>query len=213
MTEEDENGKVKYKNNRPMLMISSTSWTPDEDFNMLLESFIKIEKNLKIDNLRKVLFIITGRGPQKESFMKKVQDAQLKLFDVKSIWLESDDYPKLLGSGDLGVCLHYSSSGYDLPMKVVDMFSSGLPVCAVFYPTINELVKVDQNGFLFKDVNQLEFLLKKLITEFSESGYCRDIEKMRENLKAFNQKDWISQWNNTAKDAIIKAANLKTKEY
>jgi beta-1,4-mannosyltransferase len=219
-------------------MISSTSWTPDEDFNMLFNSMIKIEEHLSIlekekkkelnenkndnknkeFNIRKILFIITGRGPQKEYYMNKINKTEFKYFIVKSIWLESDDYPKILGSVDLGVCLHYSSSGFDLPMKVVDMFASQLPVCAIYYDTIRELVKENFNGFLFKDENELQNLLLNIIKEFSfplslnslnkdESFIHKEhktLNKFSRNLKEFGEYDWITQWNENVKDNIIR---------
>jgi len=52
----------------------------------------------------------------------------------------------MVGSVDLGLCLHMSSSNLDLPMKVVDMFSSKVPCFAYDYPTIGELVKAEKNG-------------------------------------------------------------------
>lgn len=79
--------------------------------------------------------IITGKGPEKERFLRIIDEkkSDWKHITIETKWLEANDYPKLLAAADLGICLHYSSSGVDLPMKVVDMFGAVLPVAAIHY--------------------------------------------------------------------------------
>ena len=192
-------------------MISSTSWTPDEDFNILLNSFIKTEEMIKSDNkisinkIKKILFLITGRGPLKDSFMEKVEKSNLEFFIVKSIWLDSDDYIKLLNLCDLGISLHYSSSGIDLPMKVVDMFSACLPAAAIYYDTIKELVLEDENGFLFKNENELCKILKNVIFEISNKGFSEKLGKFKQFLeKQLLNENWVGQWIQRVKPALEK---------
>ena len=60
-----------------------------------------------------------GKGPEKEMYEEKIKRLNLKHVAFRTMWLAAEDYPLLLGSADLGVCLHTSSSGLDLPMKVI----------------------------------------------------------------------------------------------
>merc|ERR1719387_3377014 len=90
-------------------------------------------------------------------YEERIRQLQLSAAGIYifTMWLESADYPLLLGSADLGVCLHTSSSGLDLPMKVVDMFGCGLPVCAVDFKCLSELVVDGKNGRVFHDAEEL----------------------------------------------------------
>ena len=53
------NGKVEYKQDRPLLLITSTSYTPDEDIGLLIESLKLYDK----ENLTPIYLVVTGAGP------------------------------------------------------------------------------------------------------------------------------------------------------
>ncbi|KAF8973841.1 beta-1,4-mannosyltransferase [Flammula alnicola] len=173
---------------RPAVLVSSTSWTPDEDFSILLEA-LRVYNGRAEDlagkapsssstidgRLPKLLVVVTGKGPLRDKYMKEVGKLQESWKWVRciSLWLEAEDYPILLGSADLGVCLHSSSSALDLPMKVVDMFGCGLPVCALSFACLSELVKNGKNGLIFETASQLALQLEDLFLSFPNAEYLR----------------------------------------
>jgi len=128
-------GQVRARPDAPALLVSSTSWSADEDFGVLLDALLLLDASLSSAPPAcggpRVLVAITGKGPLKQHYERRVAGLALRRIGIATLWLEPADYPVLLGCADLGVCLHGSTSGLDLPMKVLDMLGCGLPVCAV----------------------------------------------------------------------------------
>ncbi|XP_040430229.1 chitobiosyldiphosphodolichol beta-mannosyltransferase [Cygnus olor] len=196
-TEMDKrNGHVVKTRGRPALLISSTSWTEDEDFSVLLRALEDYEQYINEGiKLPALVCVITGKGPLKEYYNGLIKKLHFKHIQICTPWLEAEDYPLLLGSADLGVCLHKSSSGLDLPMKVVDMFGCCLPVCAIYFECLHELVKHDENGLIFRDSNELAEQLKMLFLEFPTLE--GKLQNFRKNLCASKQLRWDESWDQT----------------
>ena len=166
---------------RSALLVSSTSWTEDEDFSILLEALKAYEEASVVDpgRLPNLVCVITGKGPLKDYYCRLIGDQGWTRVSVVTPWLEPDDYPRLLASADLGVCLHTSSSGVDLPMKVVDMFGCGLPVAALQFSAIGELVKDGVNGTTFRTSEQLAGVLTRWFDGFGDQMYASKASKFR----------------------------------
>jgi glycosyltransferase involved in cell wall biosynthesis len=200
--------ELRDRPDRPAILISSTSWTEDEDFGILLDALVEMDKVISSTKEKKkypdFLVLVTGKGPQKEFYLKKIAALSMKRVTIRTLWLTPTDYPLLLGSADLGVCLHTSTSGLDLPMKVVDMFGSGLPVCAVDFACLSELVKHDVNGLVFRNSEQLKDQLLALFEGFPSKNPSKQVlERLAKGVRQFQSERWQDNWDKRAKPLFV----------
>jgi beta-1,4-mannosyltransferase len=182
------------------LLVTSTSWSADEDFDLLFDAL----KTLDAQSARhaspphsRVVVLITGRGPGREAFEQRIVNTEFHRVGVYTAWLESDEYPRVLAAADLGISLHRSASGLDLPMKVLDMFGAGLPVCALNYgPCLSELVTDGVNGVLFQTSAELAEHLRVLLDGLPAQS--PSLERLRRGALRERDTTWEDGWTSEA---------------
>ncbi|KAF8320593.1 uncharacterized protein EI90DRAFT_3147152 [Cantharellus anzutake] len=245
------------REDRPALVVTSTSWTADEDFDLLIEALrsyegVAREVNAGTDRreeepeedreeangeeglgkekergekrsgkLPKLLMLVTGKGENRDKYMEKIIRLEIEekweWVRCRSVWLSSGAYPILLGSADLGISLHSSSSGLDLPMKVVDMFGCGLPVCALHFECLDELVRDGVNGVVFRTASELAGHLQRLLLSFPNG---KELENLRTSLResitrftrypsahhpdpSFSWGTWTENWDRIVRPLVV----------
>ena len=180
------------------ILVSATSWTPDEDFSLLLEAlegYCHSAKHSVDGGMPNLLVIITGKGPQKAAFEASIAaskaSGKLSHASIHTTYFNDiQDYATLLGAADLGISLHTSSSGVDLPMKVVDMFGAGLPVVGWGgFESWAELVHEDRNGLGFTSSKRLEDILKTL---FSKDDMT--LKRLKKGAVEEGKRRWDDEW-------------------
>ncbi|KAJ2492972.1 Tuberous sclerosis 2-like protein [Coemansia sp. RSA 2050] len=196
LTSQQKDGTVAMRKDRPMLVVSSTSWTADEDFSILLEALALYDKAAIVqkaqgERLPGLVVLITGKGPLRGFYESEIARLQLSTVRIVTAWLSAEDYPLLLGSADLGVSLHTSSSGLDLPMKVVDMLGCGAPVCAYGFSCIHELVTGD-NGLVFGSAPELALQIQDLAAELSVPN--GRYNRLLQGAAQFRKIDWDTHY-------------------
>ena len=176
-----------------LVAVTATSFTKDEKLDMLLDAVQLLDERARSDSaFPRAAFVVTGKGDGRAAFEERASRLQLFKCSVTVTYFDKfSDYAVMLGSADLGLSFHASSSGFDLPMKIVDMFGCGLCVCSIDYACIEELVQDRVNGRIFQSAEMLAGQLYELF------GRNRsELERMRNGVKIIS---WDASWNETCR--------------
>jgi beta-1,4-mannosyltransferase len=196
--------ELRLSHTRTPLVVCPTSWAPDEDFDLLLEALERAERTLLSDGSQEPVLtvLLTGRGPLRKTFEARAARRNFTKIALRTVWLEAGDYPTLIGMADLGLCLHQSSSGLDLPMKLADLRGAGVPVATYDYaPVLAEVMTPGHEGITFRDPGELAQLLVAVGTR--SVGHDSPLASSRAWLAQSPPERWDAQWEMSARKVLV----------
>ena len=190
-------------------IVCPTSWTEDEDFDVVIDAVLRLEERIRgweasgsTRRFPDLAILVTGDGRRRTEFERRFAGLPARRVHMRARWLEPEDYPRVVGSADLGLCLHRSSSGLDIPMKVADLFGAGVPVCALDYgATLAERVRHGSNGLLFSTAEQLANILFELFETFPADD--QTFERLRTGARNSARMSWEEGWAREARPVLL----------
>ena len=191
------------------LVVCPTSWTEDEDFDVIVDAVPRLEERIRgwesaVPGRRftDIVILVTGDGARRTRFERLFAGLPARRVQLRTRWLEPEEYPRVVGSADLGLCLHRSSSGLDIPMKVADLFGAGVGVCALDYGAcLAERVRHGDNGLLFSTGRQLADVLFELFETFP--GDQSTLERLRTGARRSARPTWDEGWVRDARPVLL----------
>ena len=202
-------GRLGIVGNAAGFIICPSSWTEDEDFDVVVDAVTHLEDRIRgweagasHRRFPHLIILVTGDGARRVEFERRFAGLPARRIQLRTRWLDPEEYPRVVGSADLGLCLHRSSSGLDIPMKVADLFGAGVPVCALDYGAcLAERVRHGENGLLFSTARQLSDLLFDLFETFPSDTSLLD--RLRTGARRAARPTWEEGWARVAKNVLI----------
>jgi beta-1,4-mannosyltransferase len=190
-------------------IVCPTSWTEDEDFDVVIDAVTQLEERIRgwqagssSRRFPELVILVTGDGARRAEFERRFAGLPARRIQLRTRFLEPEDYPRVVGSADLGLCLHRSSSGLDIPMKIADLFGAGVPVCALDYGAcLAERVRHGDNGLLFSTGRQLADVLFDLFETFPSDQ--KMLERLRAGARKSARPTWEEGWEREAKPVLL----------
>lgn len=187
---------------RSALLVSSSSWTADDDPGLILQACRLFEQHAASQGSNtNLVVLLTGQGPGRAAFERELEPVRFQRVQILTAWLHPCDYQLLLASADLGISLHRSSSGVDLPIKVIDMLGAGLPVATYeYHACVHEQIKAGYNALTFTNGAELGAILWRLFSEPAERWH--ELNKFKTGAMQ-GMELWDSVWTRHAAPLLL----------
>jgi len=190
-------------------VVCPSSWTEDEDFDVVIDAVLRLEDRIRGweavapgRRFPQLIILVTGDGQRRAEFERRFAGLPARRVHLRTRWLEPDEYPLVVGSADAGLCLHRSTSGLDIPMKIADLFGAGVPVCTLDYGAcLAERVRHGDNGLLFSTSRQLADLLFELFETYP-SDQSR-LDRLRQGARRSARPTWEVGWAKEARGLLL----------
>lgn len=186
------------------LVVAPTGWTTDEDLGLLLDAAVAYDAALARDGDAHpdLILVLTGDGPLRSQVRQEIDRLSLRRVHVRALWLEPDDYPDFLAAADLGVSVHRSTSGCDMPMKIADLHGAGVPVCALDYgPCLAEMLLQDEESLRFTTAGELSGVLLRVLAGFPDAA--QEIDAARAGVVSAPRLSWRDGWQATVAPILL----------
>lgn len=173
----------------PVVAVTATSWSQDEDMGMLLDAISMFAE-------APLVLIATGLGPGRAAFEARARGLERSDLRIVTGWLAEDLYRDLLRAAHLGISMHRSASGLDLPMKIVDMIAAGLPILAYAYgPCLEELLPREHAAGIFTTSAELAEQLDGLLKDYPRLSRLAPLRAATAGLAS---PGWSEEWRRVA---------------
>lgn len=152
-------GVMEYGANDPPLFVVPSSFSIDDDFDLLFEALRECDERMT-EGARSTI-VLTGYGERRTAVMQSIARLRLTKLSVTSEWLSEADFIALLQSADAGISLHRSASGFDLPIKIAEFLACGTTVLAL--DDGGAMDEIDAPILRFRSAGELASLMLRVI--------------------------------------------------
>ncbi len=193
---------------RPAIVVAPSGWSDDDDFDLLLDALrewdARLSRRPAPGAAPHARFVLTGEGERRREIEAELRACSWRRIEVVTAWFPPEEYPAALAGADLGLSLHASASGLDVPIKLSEMLGCGVPVlCLDYGPGARERIRDGVNGRLFASAPELAALLDELLGGFPVAP---ELARLRAAVRAAPLEGWESTWQRSVGPALASTA-------